>query len=301
MTGAEAASAVDTAAAGVTPTRAEQGAIRLSRPQAERVIHRALHLQDTRRSGPDDTMTLAQVEEVAAQVGVAPHLVRQALTEVRLATVTEYQPSRTERLLGPRRVAGAAVVDADPQQVRAASRQWMVHDEGMKRTGSRDDVDRWVKDKRLLVEIRRGLQATRGNGVLRDLTVVHVDVQPDEAGSIVCVDADTTAVQRAASGTAVAGVLGGIGVGLAAAAAIPDTAVISADIAQFAVGFAGSVAVGLGSAVVVARSWIGRVREGVDQALDGIAMTTRDPELPSPPSTATGWRRTALRWLGGDR
>ncbi len=275
--------------------------VHLTRDQAERVIRRALQLQQAEQIGPRGGMSLADVQEVAAQVGVEPDLVRRALKDVRLASAAEYEPSRTERLLGPARVAGAVVIDSDPVTARTATTAWMTNDEGMKRTGSRHNVDRWVKDKRLLVEVRRGLQATRGNGALRDLKSVSVDVRADDDGSIVYVDADTSTVQRAVAITAVSGVLGGIALGLGAAGVAPDTAVISSDVAQFAVGFLGSAAAGVGTAALVARTWIAKVREGVDVALDGISMTTMHPELPPPPPSTVGWRRTALRWLGGDR
>lgn len=275
--------------------------VHLTRDQAERVIQRALQLQQAEQIGPRGGMSLADIQDVAAQVGVEPDLVRRALKDVRLASAAEYEPSHTERLLGPSHVAGAVMIDSDPETARMATASWMTHDEGMKRTGSRDNVDRWVKDKRLLVEIRRGLQATRGNGALRDLKAVSVDVRPEEDGSIVYVDADTTKIQHAAGWIAASWAVAGLAMGAASAGFHSDAAAISSDVVQFVIPFVGSAVAGVGTAVVVARTWITKVKEGVDQALDGITMTTTHPELPPPPPTATGWRRTALRWLGGDR
>lgn len=279
-----------------------QDRLRLNRDQAEAVLRRALELQDARPGVADDRLSLADVQDVARQVGVDPSLVRRAMTDVRLATMAEHEPSRTERLLGPRRIASAVVVPGDPTATRVATIQWMVHEEGMKLTGSRVGAHRFVKDKRMLVELQRGLRATKSEGVLRDIQAVTVELSPDVDGTIVSVNADTSNITRTttaiAAGSAVAGTIAGV----AFAAAIPDGGVIGSDVGQFVVTFAGWAALGLGTATAVGRTWASKVRNGVEQALDGIAMTTSDPSSVHPiPHQTTGWRRTAVRWLGGNR
>lgn len=278
-----------------------QASPRLSRTQAEHVIRRALELEDLVQDdgGADPALTLADVTEIARQLGVQPRLVQRALTDVRMDQAADHGPTGLQRIIGQPHVAAATVVPADPDRVRRSAARWMAEDEGMVRTGRRGDTDRWVRDKRLLVNLRRGLQVDRGTGTLRDLRGIGVTVTPDAQGAVVVIEADTRSVQATGAGLAVGGSVLSALLGVGAAAVVPDSAAISSDAAQFAVTFIPAIAATAGTTLAVTRTWIRKVREGVEQALDGITMTTVEPRLPQPPPESGGWRETAMRWLGG--
>ncbi|HUG86420.1 MAG TPA: hypothetical protein VMM13_17775, partial [Euzebya sp.] len=204
-----------------------------------------------------------------------------------------------ERVLGPARVVAACLVPGQPDPVRTAARGWMTTDEGMTCVGTRGQTDRWVRDKRLLVQLRRGLQADRGSGVLRDLDAVSVTITPDPEGAIVTVDADTSRVRTAGGVTAATGTVISTGIGVAVAALI-DSGPPGADAMQFGAAFLPSMAITFGTTLAVTRIWTAKVRRAVEQALDGITMTSTTPQLPVPPTPADdGWRSTVVRWLGG--
>lgn len=274
--------------------------VRLTRDEAEQVIRRALELQDTQQTGRDPGLSLADVADIAHQLGVDPSLVRRARSEVQVARQGDEAPYPAQRLLGPGHVAAARLVPGDSQPVRTAAAAWMTNDEGMTRVGRRGHTERWVRDKRLLVQLRRGLQADRGSGVLRDLDAVSVTITPDPEGAIVAVDADTSRVRTAGGVITAMGTVISAGIGAGVAAMVPDSGPLAGDAVQFGAAFIPSMAVGLGTTVAVTRTWTTKVRRAVEQALDGIAMTTTSPQLPAPPIRSdTGLRGTVLRWLGG--
>ncbi|WP_370327060.1 hypothetical protein [Euzebya sp.] len=273
--------------------------MRLSGAEVEQVIARAIELQQRAERQPSDGLTLADVQDIAAQIGVDPAVVRRAVTDVRLTGAVAHEPSATERLLGPRHVGGAVLVPGDVVGVRAATRRWMGDDEHMRCTGTRGATDRWQKDQRLMTELRRGLSSGRGSGVLRDLREVAVTVAEDPEGTIVTLDADTAPIRTTAAGVLVTTAVSAVGAGAVAAGLTPDTAFLSSDVLQFAAAFAGTAAVGFGTAALTVRTWTRKVRTAVDHALDGITMSATQPELPRPPKPSGGWRRTVADWLGG--
>lgn len=291
-----------TAAAGARQAAGAAGeSTPITRSQAEKVIGRALELadQDLRQHGSDPPLTVADVTDIARQLGLDPALVVRALREVRTTSTREAPATRTQRVIGPPRVTRTAVVSADATLVRTSAVEWMTQDEGMVRTGTRGDTDRWVRDKRILVSLRRGLHADRGSGALRDLKGVSITLTPDAEGSVVAIEADTTSVQATGLGIAAGGAVLSVLLGAGAAAIVPDSAVLGSDAAQFAAGFVPAIVATAGTAVVVTRTWVRAVRDGIEQALDGIAMTSVEPRLHPPESREGSWRQTAARWLGG--
>ncbi len=273
----------------------------LTRAQAERVIARALQLQEDAAPRSGEGLTLDDIQDIGAQIGLDPKLIRRAVTDVRLATAADSEPSLTERLLGPRRVLGVTAVSQDPVAVRHGVHAWMTHDEGMRAVGARGPSERWVKDKRLIVGLQRGLQVSRASGVLRDIRAVTLTVDGEPDGTVVEVEADTRNIRATTTAIAVSGLAAGVAIGLANAGIIPDTAAISSDLGQFVVSFGGTAAVALGTAAAVGRRWTTRVREAVDDALDGITMMTSDPERGPPIPETGGWRQSLFRWMGGNR
>ena len=290
---------VDHPVASSSPPAPTADTVRLDRAHAERVIARALELQDAHLGRPDG-LTLEEVAEVAGQLGVAPDLVRRAALDVRLAGAVEHEPSTSERLLGPARITGATSVPVDVDAARQAVDRWMTTDEGMRMRGTSAGRQRWGKDARVVTEIKRGLGSPRATGILRGLDEVDVTVEALDDATVVTVEADTRKIQKTGVAIAAGSTLAGVAFGVGAATIIPDAAGGFNDLGQFGLTFGVWTAGGAATAVSVCRSWTTRVRRAVADALDGINMTTTwdGPELVE---DRPGWRSTVLRWLDGNR
>ena len=272
--------------------------IHLSQREVERVIARAVELQQDREVGRGTGLTLADLQAVVAQVGVEADLVRRALDEVRLGTAEINEQGWMDRVLGPRSVAGAAVVAGSPDEVSRGIATWMTTEEGMLLAGTRDGADRWVPDNRLLTQMRHGLKATRSEGALRGLRNVTARTESAADGTLVAIEADTSSIRTANAAVLSVSGLAGIGLGVAAAVFYPDSVMLASDAAQFSAGFAGPVAAGVGIATIVRRTWLGQVRRAVLQAIDGISMKSRDGD-DTKPAASVDWRNIKRRWLGG--
>lgn len=271
--------------------------IHLSQREVEQVIARAVELQQDGEVGRHAGLTLDDLQAVVAQVGVEADVVRRALDDVRLGRAGTPAQGWIDRVLGPGEVVGAAVVAGDVDEVRRAIATWMTTDEGLQLAGTRDGADRWVPDKRLLTQMRHGLKMTRSDSALRGLRVVTTRSEPASDGTLVAIEADTSSIRTATTAVLAASGLAGIGAGAALAAILPDAGAIASDVAQFSLGFGFPVAVGAGVTTVIHRSWLGRVRRAVVQALDGIGMTTRVGEDAASP--AVDWRAVKRQWFGG--
>ena len=279
--------------------RSSEGRIHLSQREVEQVIARAVELQQVREAGLGAGLTLDDLQAVVAQVGVEPDVVRRALDDVRLGLQTPaVDGSLLDRVLGPRQVRGAAVVAGAPEEVARAIATWMTEDEGLLLAGTRDGADRWVPDKRILTQVRHGLQVTRSDSALRGLRHVTSRTSDGAEGTLVSVEADTSAIRTAnAAVVTVSGVLG-VAAGVVAAVLVPDDAVVASDVAQFVGGLAVPTLAGAGITAIIHQSWLGRVRRAVVQALDGISMTARDGEDAARPPQLD-WRTVGRRWFGG--
>lgn len=279
-------------------TSTDADRIHLSQREVEQVIARAVELQQEREVHEGVGLTLGDVRDVARQVGVPPAVVRRALDEVRLRATDPSEPGWADRLLGPEQVVGAAVVQGDPDAVSRAIAAWMTDDEGMVLAGTRDGADRWVPDKRILTQVRHGLQVTRSDSALRGLRGVATRTTTATDGALVAVEADTSSIRTTNAIVLSVGGVVGLGVGVATAALVPDAAPVASDLAQFVGGFAVPAGISAGVTALVHRSWLGRVRRAVVQALDGISMTARDGAS-RPSGGSLDWRTVRRRWLGG--
>ncbi len=273
--------------------------VHLSQREVEQVIARAVELQQARERGARDGLTLDDLQAVVAQVGVDPDVVRRALDDVRLGLgAPDHDRSVADRVLGPRRVRGAAVIDGSPEEVARAIAAWMTDDEGLLLAGNRDGADRWVPDKRILTQVRHGLKVTRSDSALRGLRQVMSRTSTGADGTLVTIEADTASIR--AANTAVLSVSSAVGAaaGVALAVVVPDTAGVVSDVGQFLAGFTVPAAIGAGVTTIIHHSWLARVRRAVVDALDGISMTARDGDdaarLPS-----HDWRTVRRRWFGG--
>ncbi|MFO7549529.1 MAG: hypothetical protein R6X29_11780 [Acidimicrobiia bacterium] len=253
----------------------------LSRPLAERVLRRAIELQQEADSGPE-RISRESLDQIACELGIAPAMVQEAL---RGELETSFDSSRRTGLrLAPDRVAGGRVVTGSSQQVTNQITSWMTRHEGLRpRSPAPGGGVRWEKDDRWRTALRQGLKLSQGTGSLRRLpSIVHRQTEVNAGEHLVELDADIGAVSRTAA--IVGGTLAAAGAaaGGAVAAGVPG----GSDLFQFLVGFVPLAAVGLGSAITIARTWTTSIRRGIDRALDGIA---HPPSLASP--AKPGWAR----------
>lgn len=273
--------------------QAEQRLAALSPEAVEQVIRRALQLQDADRQQAVTRLSPQDLEAIAGELGVPDRYVRRALEEV-LAAGPPRPQRGVERLLAPRRLGGGRVVDAAPDVAAAAVASWLRRDEGLVLRGRSGSGERWEPDRHLLTAIRQGLRLGRGTGTLRGLpggvTARVVEVRPGR--QLVAVEADTSVVTRAGVAVAAGGTaLGGV-VGAVVASGMPG----GNDLLQALAGFAPVAGVGLVAARVTARTWLRRVRHGLERALDGIALVADGREADPTPS---GGLRALARDLFG--
>ncbi len=239
----------------------------LSMPLAERVIRRAIELDDRFAV---ERMSRETLDRIAAELGIPAAAVQRALVE-ELAADTPRPLSVRERLLAPDQVSARVIVEGEPRQVALAVDRWMTRHEGM-RPRARDRFGtKYEKDPNLFTALRMGLKMGKGTGSLRNLgsvTVRQTDVGGD--AQLVELEADTSIVSKVAagvgSGLGVLGILAGI-----FAAAQPG----DPDVVQFLLPALPALIVGAVAAVSIAKGWIHSIRTGVERAIDGI----RSPSL----------------------
>lgn len=118
---------------------------RLDALEAEKVMARALELEaDANDDGA--SLTPAQLERVAEEVGVAPEFVQQALGEVRLAPRPR---SRFARWVLPDDLFETATIDGVSRaRLDASIEKWMQQNEGFTKGTLLDDGIEWDVDRR---------------------------------------------------------------------------------------------------------------------------------------------------------
>ena len=238
---------------------------KLSVPLAENVIKRAieLHHDQTFETG-ERTIDRALIEQVGAELGIGPDVIRRALIEELRTETEEGRRPIIERLLGVDRVSGGVVVAGSADAVEDATAAWMGRHEGMRPRAKSGRSVRWEQDSGIGTAIRRGMKQSQGTGELRRSPSVitrQTEIAADE--QLVEIDVDTSNVRTQAVG---------VGIGVAAlAAALAVVAGVASGQFFTALGVLVSGMVGsLVGATAFARSRIGRIRAGLNRALDGI-------------------------------
>lgn len=154
----------------------------VTRVALERVLARAAELQGAsgEESETPDTLTEAQVEELAREVGLSSQHVRQALAEerARIVPLTISGQGLGYQLFGADRVGAQRVVRGKPDRVLAALDRRMQKDEGLRVMRQRPDFIVWEPARGVFESVRRMLGAgdfalTRAGEVTA--TVVAVD------------------------------------------------------------------------------------------------------------------------------
>jgi hypothetical protein len=245
---------------------------RLGMPVAERVLRRAIELQDESASQKDQ-ISLAALQQVAAELGIEPEQVRRALAE-ELTAASEPISGLLGKVLAPASLSQRRVIEGSAEQVEAAVRTWMIDQEGLRlrlRSGTRTS---WEKEGNPAIRIRQGLKMTRGSGALRSVPeVVSQHSRIDDGSQVVELKVDTAVVNRTAVGV-------GSGLGAAGVAAGVAAAMVSAggnDMLQFLSGFAPFVVLAGVGAILTARVWTATLRQGIARAIDGIQQELTNP------------------------
>jgi hypothetical protein len=171
---------------------------RLDDSEVSLVLRRAAEL-DHRPASRSPGVDLASVEEAAAEVGLSPASVRQAVAELRAgALVPDTAPRR--RVLGPPTVTVVRTVPGPAPAVR----DWL-HDVLARQLfclrRDHDGHSHWERRDDLAAAVRRGLDALREHRlVLRDVERLHAVVVEEPGGDgervVVRLELDVRHVRR---------------------------------------------------------------------------------------------------------
>jgi hypothetical protein len=179
----------------------------VSRGALERVLARASELQTATGETPEsDTVTEAQLIDLAKEVGLSPEHVRQALAEERArGEPVADKDSFVMSLIGGRRVAAQRVVPGTPEVVLAALDRWMQTEEWL--TVKRQQRDRmaWEPRRDLIAGLRRAFGGKAY--ALHTTTDVAATVVSVDGGSLVALTADVSSRRASLMGGAAAGVI----------------------------------------------------------------------------------------------
>jgi hypothetical protein len=184
----------------------------VSRSALERVLARAAELQSVSGddSGPAETLTESQVEELGKEVGLSTQHIRQALAEerARIAPAGVNDSGLGYQLFGPGIVSTQRVVRGKPDRILAAIDRWMQRDEALRVKRQRADFISWEPARGVVGSIRRML----GSG---DFALARADevnatvVGVDEEFSVVRLQATFEALRAAVGRGAAMGTLVG--------------------------------------------------------------------------------------------
>lgn len=231
------------------------GGMRFNRKQVERIIARAVEAEadETESFSTDD------VVRIASELGVAPEEVSAAIA-LELST----SHSTTRRGLIPGEIAAARLIQGDPSEVAARTREWLGKAEGMRVRRRHGELEVWEKDPRTLANIRAGLGLNAGGKDLRGTGAIEVVHTPVPGGVNVSMRSSGS-YQRGAA----AGILGGFGlVGMGGATAL--TIAASQPWAWIYL-FLPLLVIGAIVAVAAPRVWTNNVEGAMERALDAIA------------------------------
>ncbi|MGQ0712463.1 MAG: hypothetical protein ACT4PJ_01895 [Gemmatimonadaceae bacterium] len=186
---------------------------RLDRPALERVLARAAELQAVELD-PGEAVSEERLLEIAKEVGLAPHHMRQALAEERTRVAVPEETGALAKLAGVGRVIATRVVRGSPSDVLASLDAWMQREEclAVKRRFPERIV--WEEHRGFWMQLRRGMDmGGRRYALARAHEVSATAVAVDEGRTLVRLEADISNVRAGrlvgASGATVAGAAAG--------------------------------------------------------------------------------------------
>jgi hypothetical protein len=270
----------------------------VTRRDLEAVIRRAAELS-YREGDADERLSEDEVVRIAAEIGLQPHHVRQALVELPTLKV---EPSWTQRYYGVPIISGGRTVQGRPQQTASRLEDYLTTREYLQ-------IVRRVRDQ-VLFEPAEDAISSIARGVLRPGSRHHVSrarrvlltVAPlDDTTTHVRIEADLSDQRRQYVRTGITGgVAGGLIVGALGAAAIdvtlaPSLAATVGSVVAFGGGLAASVTAGIMGAGARFRGRVEQARAEIEALLDRVESGGRLDPPPAP------WRRRLQLRLFGDQ
>jgi len=249
---------------------------RLDRSALERVLARAAELQ-AGELDPGEYVAEDRLLEIAKEVGLAPHHMRQALAEERTRVAMPEETGPLAKFAGVAHVIATRTVSGTPADVLASLDAWMQREECL--TIKRRFPERivWEEHRGFWMQLRRGMDMGGRRYVLARAHEVSATVVPvDERRSLVRLEADLSNVRTGRLAGASAATVVGVAAGgtLLALGFFPLAAIAPA-------------IVGAATGYGVARSHRGvaaRAQLALEQVLDRVE--TREPRAPRPLGTA---------------
>jgi hypothetical protein len=179
----------------------------VSRSQLERVLARAAELQGA--SGDDsaaaETLTEAQVEELAKEVGLSTTNIRQALAEERARIVPVAEAGGLAyQLFGANRIGSQRVIRGTPARILETLDRWMQRDELLRVVRQRHDLRVWEPGRGLLDSLRRAF-GSRDYALFRANEIVATVVAVDDKSSLARLEADFSQLRSSAAKQSVFG------------------------------------------------------------------------------------------------
>lgn len=188
------------------------------RDAAERVIRRAINLDDATAPSAPDRVSETALREAAEELGIDIAAVRRAAAEERLGMLTE-RSTVSDRLVGPSTLLAVHPFAASSADAFAAVDSWLTGTGGFRRVRSASHGEVYHRRKDPMAKAQRAVRSVSGRENLEaGITEVVLIVEPlDDGSSLVGLVVDRSLGQRAtvASSVAVVGA-GSIATGTAA-------------------------------------------------------------------------------------
>jgi hypothetical protein len=271
----------------------------IARRDLEIVIRRALELSARDADAGDDAVAEGEVVRIAAELGLEPHHVRQALFELPGMRVERHW---AERYFGPPILAAGRAVPSRGDVTLRRLEDYLVTREYLQIVRRRSDQVAFTPAEDTISSIARGLlRPSRRHHVARARRVLLSVRELDPETTHVSIEADLDEQRRESVrggllGGGVVGVvvgsLGALGVDMVAG---PGVGTTIAQILAFGGGVAVSTTAGLAAAGAAFRRRMSEARIELEGLLDRLERGERLEPPPAP------WRRRLQGKIFGDR
>lgn len=185
----------------------------LDRSALERVLARAAELQ-AGELDPGEYISEDRLLDIAKEVGLAPHHMRQALAEERTRVAVPEETGTVARFAGAAHLVATRLVTGTPADLLAALDTWMQREEclAIKRRFPERIV--WEEHRGFWTQLRRGMDMGGRRYMLARAQEVGATVVPvDEKRALVRLEADLSNVRTGrmvgAAGSTAAGLVAG--------------------------------------------------------------------------------------------
>lgn len=237
---------------------------RLDRDSAERVLRRAVELDDV--GDPEARLSVEALLEAASDLGMDPSSVQRAVAEEQ-AGLLEVRTSALDRLTGPAVVSSARLVEVPATEAMEVLDQWLRRAWAFRRVRGTDGEAVYRRRTDPVAGIQRAARSLTGKENADKLRSVRVSTRSvGPARTLVAVVVDLSASRTTAE-------VGGASVGGAGALASAVTAL--ANTPWLWLGVPASALAGAG-VMATRRAWT----RGVDEVVEGLLDRLEAGELP---------------------